>query len=141
MPETLLSWGPIPPKTATKGPPFLGDGYPGIVRLRQLPHPRACFPASRSSRGFPRSPGCSASCWATPHRSTRPGLAQLQDQRAQSQQQRCQQLKEWGKRFSYPSEAMFWNNNPPCMENIDRQARSAVFTPRMEGEVTSYGGE
>ena len=108
--------GPHPSRTATTGPHIRGDGYPGTFRPLQLSIPHPCFPASRRSRGFPRSPGCSASCWAAPHRSTRPGLPSFK-----TKEPRVSNRDVNG--GSYLSEEMSWNNTPPCVENISGQAR------------------
>ena len=47
----------------------------------QLPIPHPYFPKCRCSLEFPQCPGCSASCWASPHKPMSPVFAQLQDQR------------------------------------------------------------
>ena len=59
-----------------------------VDSLCNFPLPFLYFPTSLCSWQFPPAPGWSANCWAAPHRPTSPVLAQLQDWRAQSQQQR-----------------------------------------------------
>ena len=66
----------------TSVPHMQVNSHPRITPASFRPHNRhPYFPTCRCSLELPRSPGCSASCWASPHTPMSPVLAQLQDQR------------------------------------------------------------
>lgn len=108
---TAETFGVTPPLLS--GPTLVG--WPPPDHTLNFLSPSLISLTSLRSGEFPRSPGCSAKCWAAPQSPAWPVFAQLQGRRNKPEAATERDINSFMDRGAYLSKARSWSNIP-CVQ-------------------------